>query len=126
MKLNLGSVYRCPGTGESLSLKSEILEGDQVISGSLVSASGTSFPIEGGVPNLVWPQQLAQTDENVRAFYDGRADVYDQYLPLTFATFREDEAQTRNAMIDLLMLKPDHRVLEIGAGTGRDSEIIAS
>jgi ubiquinone/menaquinone biosynthesis C-methylase UbiE/uncharacterized protein YbaR (Trm112 family) len=125
MKRELASVYRCPGTGEPLALQDEVVDGDEVVSGDLVTASGHGFPIRDGVPNLVWPVQLAGADRHVREFYDGRADVYDRYLPLTFATFREDEGEVRKAMIDRLMLKPGQRVLEVGAGTGRDSEIIA-
>lgn|SRR5215831_9028310 len=125
MKRELASVYRCPATTEPLSLKDEVLQGDEVVSGFLVSPSGNRFPIDEGVPNLVWPQQLTGADKDVRAFYDGRVDAYDQYLPLTFATFRENEAEIRRGMVDLLRLKPGQRVLEIGAGTGRDSEVIS-
>jgi ubiquinone/menaquinone biosynthesis C-methylase UbiE len=126
MKRDVASVYRCPGTGAALTLHDEIAAGDEVTSGSLKSAAGHVFAIEDGVPNLVWPVELAEPERKVRAFYDGRADVYDQFLPLTFSTFGDDEGVVRRGMVDRLALQPGQRVLEIGAGTGRDSEIIAA
>src|SRR5260370_34616106 len=126
MKRELGSVYRHPLTGEPLALRDEGLAGDDVVTGNLVSATGDSFVIADGLPELVWPPLLSGPDKHAREFYDGRADVYDRYLPLTFATYREDEGEIRHAMVDRLELKPGQRVLEVGAGTGRDSEIIAS
>src|SRR5262249_41265024 len=103
MKRELTSVYRCPATAEPLSLIDEVLDGDEVLAGFLVSPSGTRYPINDSVPDLVWPQQLSGADNDVRLFYDARADVYDQYLPLTFATFRESEAEIRREMVDLLL-----------------------
>jgi ubiquinone/menaquinone biosynthesis C-methylase UbiE/uncharacterized protein YbaR (Trm112 family) len=126
MNRELASVYRCPATGAALSLKDEVLEADEVISGNLVSTAGNAFAVEDGIPNLVWPLELAGADKFVREFYDGRADVYDRYLPLTFSTFRESEDEVRHAMIDRLKLQAGQRVLEVGAGTGRDSEILLS
>lgn len=125
MKRDLAFVYRCPGTGGPLALHDEVLEGDDVVSGRLVAAGGQAFPIEHGVPDLVWPRPLARTDQTVRDSYDGRADVYDRYLPLTFSTFGEDEDRTRREMVDRLSLAQGRRVLEVGAGTGRDSALIA-
>ncbi len=125
MRRDLVSVYRCPGTRGILTLRDEVLAGDTVVSGQLVSSAGHVYDIEDGIPNLAWPLQLTEADTAIREFYDGRADVYDRYLPLTFATFSENEDKVRREMIDLLSLAPGQRVLEVGAGTGRDSEIIA-
>jgi uncharacterized protein YbaR (Trm112 family) len=66
MKRELASIYRCPGTGEALALQDAVLVGDEVISGSLVSTAGRVFVISDGVPNLIWPQDLAQADKTVR------------------------------------------------------------
>jgi ubiquinone/menaquinone biosynthesis C-methylase UbiE len=125
MKRELASQYRCPNTGETLTLQDAVLQGEEVISGKLVSVSGFAFDIKDGIPDLVWPRQLTGPDKAALDLYDGRADVYDRYLPLTFSTFREDEVKVRNDMVDLLDLAAGQRVLEVGAGTGRDSEIIA-
>jgi ubiquinone/menaquinone biosynthesis C-methylase UbiE len=106
-------------------LAEAVTDGGEVISGKLVGASGRRFEIVDGVPNLVFPEELPEVDRKALQQYEDRADAYDRYLPLTFSTYGEDENAVRNAMVDKLELKPDYRVLEIGAGTGRDSEIIA-
>lgn len=113
--------YRCPETGEAFELDWDQVDGDNVVSGRLKLTSGAAYPISEGVPDLTFPRSLEPADRRARAFYDGRAADYDRYLPLTFSTFGEDEDAVRSGMIDLLHLKPDARVLEIGCGTGRDS-----
>lgn len=68
---------------------------------------------------------MQHSDQEAKEYYDRVADVYDKYLPLTFATFGEDESEVRNGMIDKLYLTPTSVVLETGAGTGLDSVLIA-
>ncbi|MDP2761987.1 MAG: methyltransferase domain-containing protein [Sideroxyarcus sp.] len=117
--------YVDPVTLESLTLSDAVRDGDEVISGALLSPSGHRFEICDGVPNLIYPFELPAVDRNALQQYEERADAYDRYLPLTFSTYGEDEQSVRNAMIDKLDLRPGSIVLETGAGTGRDSEIIA-
>jgi SAM-dependent methyltransferase len=54
------------------------------------------------------------------------ANEYDMYAPLPFQTYRADEEAVRKRMVDLLELKKDSRVLEIGCGTGRGASHIAA
>lgn len=119
------SFYVDPETGAPLALADPVVTGGEVTGGALVGAGGRRFPIVDGIPNLVFPTELPEVDRKALQQYEDRADAYDRYLPLTFSTYGEDEAAVRNAMVDKLELQPDFRVLEIGAGTGRDSEIIA-
>ncbi len=119
------SFYVDPVTLESLTLTDAVCDGDEVISGVLFSPSGHRFEICNGVPNLIYPFDLPAVDRMALQQYEERADAYDRYLPLTFSTYGEDEQSVRNAMIDKLDLRPGLTVLETGAGTGRDSEIIA-
>jgi ubiquinone/menaquinone biosynthesis C-methylase UbiE len=117
--------YVDPATGETLTLVDARMSSDgAVIGGALVSASGNRFEIRDGVPNFIYPFELPEVDRKSLQQSEERADVYDQYLPLTFSTYGEDEQQVRNAMVDKLNLKPDSVVLEVGAGTGRDSQVI--
>jgi ubiquinone/menaquinone biosynthesis C-methylase UbiE len=125
MKAEAVQSYRAPGRGDALTLEAPQMAGPEVVSGALVAADGTRFPISNGIPDLTWPQTLQARERRVIEFYDGRAGVYDQNLPLTFTTHGEDEATVRETMVDALEIKPGDRVLEVGAGTGRDSEIIA-
>lgn len=125
MKREQANLYVCPETRRPLSLKSILDEtNDEVVSGSLVSPSGTEYPISNGIPDLTFPQELSKPDQYARNFYDGRAEAYDKNLHLTFKTHHEDEQKLRNEFIDALDLRPSHRVLEVACGTGRDSEII--
>ncbi len=117
--------YVDPATLEPLALQNAVREGEAVVSGVLVSASGHRFEIANGVPNFVYPFELPKADREALRQTEERAGGYDRYLPLTFATYGEDEQAVRNAMIDKLELKPGMVVLETGAGTGRDSELIA-
>jgi ubiquinone/menaquinone biosynthesis C-methylase UbiE len=117
--------YADPVTREPLALENALIHGDIVRSGTLVSPSGNRFEIVDGVPNLTYPFELPSTDKDALQQYEERADAYDRFLPLTFSTYGEDEQAVRNKMIDKLDLKPGSIVLETGAGTGRDSEIIA-
>ena len=90
--------------------------------------SGNFFPIENGVPNFIYPPvaDLPITEKFCLNWYKDNSDVYDEYLPLTFDGFNVSEDVERQKMINALDLQPDHKVLEFGAGTGRDSTLIAS
>lgn len=125
MRFGEENFYVDPVTLESLSLSSEVRDGDEIISGMLLSPSGQRFEICNGVPNLVYPFELPAVDREALQQSEDRVEGYDRYLPLTFSTYGEDEQAVRNAMIDKLDLRPGSVVLETGAGTGRDSEIIA-
>lgn len=117
--------YVDPVTLAPLTLQDEVRDGDEIVSGVLLGASGHRFEIRNGIPDLVYPFELPAADRTARQQSEERVDGYDRYLPLTFSTYGEDEQAVRNGMVDKLNLKPGSVVLETGAGTGRDSEIIA-
>ncbi len=117
--------YVDPCTQEALTLSDAVREGDEIVSGVLHSSSGHHFEIRNGIPNLVYPFQLSKADREALQQSEERVEGYDRYLPLTFSTYGEDETEVRNAMVDKLGLRSGAVVLEIAAGTGRDSEIIA-
>jgi ubiquinone/menaquinone biosynthesis C-methylase UbiE len=108
--------YRCPETGACLRLDDN----------ALVSVTGRRFPIEKGVPNLLWPAELNAGERRTKETYDRIAEqIYDNALEWQFAAVYEDEDRVRESMLDLLDLELGHRVLEVGCGTGRDSYRIA-
>jgi ubiquinone/menaquinone biosynthesis C-methylase UbiE len=114
--------YRDPETGAPLELViAEERDGD-VIQGELRVPGASSYRISNGIPDLSFPAMLRDSDAHARSFYDARVDDYDRYLHLTFETFGERETDVREAMADRLELSPDSCVLEIGCGSGRDSE----
>jgi ubiquinone/menaquinone biosynthesis C-methylase UbiE len=115
------SQYICPEKHERL--YERLNEQGQVI--ELFTQNGNSYPLKNGIVDLTYPAILEKSDQHAYDFYEGRADGYDKYLPLTFKTHNEDEQVARNSFIDKLCLKGGDRVLEVACGTGRDSEIIA-
>jgi ubiquinone/menaquinone biosynthesis C-methylase UbiE len=118
-------VYRCPESGEPLSFTVKERRGDEVLAGEFRSPSGSVYDVTAGIPDFTFPSVLREEDAFARRTYDTVADVYDEYLPLTFETFSCEEPVERNRMVDRLHLRPGQRVLEVGAGTGRTSAFIA-
>ena len=87
--------------------------------------NGEIVDICNEIPNFIYPQKLSTCDQYFQDFYKGRAKQYDDNLHLTFKTHGLDEEQSRSNFIQRLQIKPEHRVLEIACGTGRDSLIIS-
>ena len=116
MKPSDAEYYRAPESHAALRL-----EGDH-----LVAADGGRFPVENGVPNLLWPPSLSEIEAKTKSEYDRVAEhIYDNALNWQFAALHDDEETTRELMVNMLDLKPGARVLEVGCGTGRDSYRLA-
>lgn len=94
--------------------------GDKIENGILV-CENRKYPITNGIPNLIYPATLLPTDKDTQEKYNHYADKYEIGIDWLFKSFYEDEMKVRQSMIDLLELKPNYKVLEIGCGTGRDS-----
>jgi ubiquinone/menaquinone biosynthesis C-methylase UbiE len=119
------NIYVCPETKGELRCVPSEMEGSEVISGQLVSGNGREYPIQGGIPDLTFPRELAGEQRETLGYYENVADVYDDVAHLTFRIQHVDEAKARQEFVRLLNLKPNSRVLELACGTGRDSELIA-
>lgn len=119
------AAYRCPATGSTLTLKVARQHAGRVQEGTLTSKGGIQYPIHDGLPDFTYPQEITKALDATRNLYEERAHVYDQFLPLTFKTFHEDENAVRQHMVDKLNLAPHFRVLDMAAGSGRDSINIA-
>ncbi len=113
------TIFISPETGEKLF---EHLEGDHHY---VAPESGHKYEYVNDFLDLVYPKELNERIKYHKEFFENLADDYDRYMPQTFKTHNEDEAEVRNGFIDLLNLKPDSKVLEVASGTGRDSEYIA-
>lgn len=127
MRLSTLETLRCPKSKTPLHLESGYIEDDgDVITGKLVGETGIEYLIYDGLPDFITPADLSETGGFARNYYKGIASTYDQNVDITFKLYNENELEVRNFMIDLLGLKPDFKVLEVSAGTGKDSELIAS
>ncbi|MEA3642773.1 MAG: methyltransferase domain-containing protein, partial [Lamprobacter sp.] len=117
--------FVCPACKGPLTVKIVNEKEGHIINGELICNCGNCYQVKNSLPDFTYPAELSITDRESKSWYDANADVYDEYLPLTFRTFNEDEAAVRSAMVAKLNLQPSSKVLEVGAGTGRDSVFIA-
>jgi ubiquinone/menaquinone biosynthesis C-methylase UbiE len=87
---------------------------------------GTTYPVlDNGIVDLVFPRELKEEDAREQHLYDQAYQRYDRGVSWVFETLNHsNEAATREFMIGLMNLKPGQTVLEVGAGTGKDSALI--
>ncbi len=109
---------RSPETGASL-----IISDDQHL---LTAPDGTTYDVlDGGIVNMLYPRELLAEDAREQFLYDQAYLRYDRGVSWVFETLNgSDEAATRQFMISLMELKPGMTVIEVGAGTGKDSALI--
>ena len=121
-------MYKCPITSSRLNLsENATIINNIVIKGELISEDGNNrYLINEGIVDFVTPEQEIKGAAFARQYYSDIAKTYDENVHITFELYNEDESEIRNRMINLLELKPSYKVLEVSAGTGRDSEIIIS
>lgn len=93
--------------------------------GCLVANDAKVFPVSSGIPNLTWPEELASSDFESKQIYDSLGADYDKFASIPFQTFKCNEGEIRNRMIDLMHLSSKDNILEVGCGTGRGSLLIA-
>lgn len=110
-------ILQCPACRASLAFE----PGDPE---RLACSCGRRYPLREGFPDLRYPERLLPSDEEFKEKYDRGAALYDAGLDWLFKSFFEDENAVRSSMVDLLELKKGARVLDIGCGTGKDSEHI--
>lgn len=119
------NIYVCPETKTPLKCQSSELEGNNIVSGQLVNENGREYPIQNGIPDLIFPRDLSPEQQEAMDYYEGVASVYDDVAHLSFRIQYVDETKARQEFVKLLHLNAGSKVLELACGTGRDSEIIA-
>lgn len=128
MKTELLETYVCPIGKEVLAPQLESkAPSDEISSGKLFSQGGLTYEVRDGIPQFIAPGQLslleAETKQQYEEYYT--EEFYNNIMGWLFDSFYENEDEIRETMIDALDLKPEHRVLEVGCGTGCDSYRIA-
>lgn len=94
--------------------------------GVYINKNGYEYPIVDGVPHFIHSSRLTEGEKSAIDEYDHTISYYDTHLDWLFKSFYEDEESVRNTMVDLLEISSSSRVLEVAAGTGRDTDLIAS
>lgn len=124
-KSNL-SKLRCPNTGSELEFVSiQQEEGEEIIEGILKNTEGQEYRISNGLIDFTTESDLVGDAVFARNYYAQIAKTYDENVDITFTLYKEDELDIRNRMIDLTNIKEGDTLLEVSAGTGKDSELIA-
>jgi ubiquinone/menaquinone biosynthesis C-methylase UbiE len=92
----------------------------------LTAPNGAVYDVlDGGIVNLLYPKTLLAEDAREQFLYDQAYQRYDRGVSWVFETLDgTDEAATRRFMIGRMNLRPGMTVLEVGAGTGKDSALI--
>lgn len=92
----------------------------------LSSPDGTTYDIiDGTIVNMLHPKELLEDDAREQYLYNQAYLRYDRGVSWVFETLNgSDELATRQFVIGLMALKPGMTVLEVGAGTGKDSALI--
>jgi ubiquinone/menaquinone biosynthesis C-methylase UbiE len=119
------AVFVCPESHSPLRLEVIESDGDNVIEGWLVAPSEVRYRIAKGVPDFSPQGRKGQELEKTRQMFDALASGYDEFHHLNYSPFPADEATTRKGVIDRLKLHSGAMVLEVNAGTGRDTRLIA-
>lgn len=110
--------FICPKTKTKL-----ILSEDGKTLYNTSSDEPISYEIDD-ILDLTYPKELFEQDRKERVAYDDAFQRYDRGVTWVFESLNSNEQVNRQKMCDLLHLKPGMKVLEVGAGTGKDSELI--
>ncbi|MEA5457479.1 class I SAM-dependent methyltransferase [Arcicella sp. LKC2W] len=110
--------FICPKTKTKLVLSED---------GKMLTNTSESEPLSYEIDEIVdltFPKELFEQDRKERVAYDDAFQRYDRGVTWVFESLNADEQENREKMCSLLNLKPGMKVLEVGAGTGKDSELI--
>lgn len=112
--------YICPKTLTPLTLSPD---GQKLTNSS--ETEPITFEIRDGIPDLCFPLELFEADRKEQEGYNNAYLRYDRGVSWVFESLNNsDEAKTREFMVSLMGLTPGMKVLEVGAGTGKDSAVI--
>ena len=105
----LSDAIICPQTGNPLHLQNE----------SFIGAGGISYPVQNGIPNLVFPADLSGEDAKWNKFYNVFAPFYDfEERMVGKYMLGISVPKARTEIVAHLHLKPGMNILEVSPGPG--------
>ena len=107
------SDFFCPLTREPLSISDDGMQ--------LTGPSGQAYPIIDGIPSLLADGSHQTGSFGNQEYYRARASEYDLGTDVMFQMLLCDEVAERAQMMDVLNPSAGETILEIGAGTCRDT-----
>lgn len=132
MQLESMNYLCCPGCHGKLQLRIQKQREADVTQGELEClACNRLFEIKDGLPNLIFPEALDDSDLHSERWHDQHAQRFDQanrrwLLHLGIWEFALWETRARRQLAHKLELEKNASVLEIGVGTGSNLPIIAN
>lgn len=125
MKPDALGLLRCPACHGSLASAGEA-QGDGLEDGELHCAGcGRAWPVRGGIPHLVFPEELQGADLRSRRLWDRLAPFWGALLATTNVMRGMPGLEEQRQLVERLELRPGHAVLEIATGAGRNLRVIA-
>ena len=112
--------FVCPESHTKLKLVEDNESSELFIENS----KGYKFFIRNNIPCRLTEKDIEESSYAIELFKE-KAAIYDEYQHLSFEIFYKSEEDVRNTLIDKLNLKSGYQVLEVNAGTGRDSLLIS-
>lgn len=128
MRLDSMDYLCCPACNGELQLTAEKQTGTEIMQGTLGCLScERHFEIKEGLPNLIFPESLEESDFQNKMFHDQHAEyeARPQFFCLGIWKFALWETRARTQLINRLELKKNASVLETGVGNGPNLPIIA-
>jgi len=120
----------CPSCTGNLRLTTEKQAKTEVVQGILDCLScERRFEIKDGLPNLIFPETLEESDLQNQIWQDQHAETVDDrrwLFGIGIWEFALWETRARRQLINRLELKKNASVLETGVGNGLNLPIIAS
>ena len=89
------------------------------------SGCGRRWPLRNGIPQLVFPEELAREDARVERFWNRMAPTYDLISRITAVQRGVPEDEERRQLAGRLGIGSGATVLEVAAGTGSNLKAIA-
>lgn len=113
----------CPACQGTLEIGGH--SGGEIEAGELrCTGCGHRWPVEGGIPDLVFPEELGPDDAGSRRLWDRIGRFYDWIGPATNVIRGVSLATERRNLVARLGLPQCSSVLEIATGTGENLRVI--